>query len=265
MSENKKKTLTIAISNQKGGCGKTTSTMLLASIIHATTRYKVKVYDIDPQGSLEHKRETELKVIERKLDKKLLGGFEAFEKVGKGIYPIVGLDLVLHGSPVDVELELAKIYSDIQEDINSGEYDLIFFDFPGYLADPKYLKVLLMMNYVFVPFYLDDNTTDSTFQYINTLKRVMGNRTSVNLRDFAVFFWRYSKAKNVEANAQAEQHLRNHIKVNVLSGKVYDSIEFENNRSTILPFDLKGEKSLIPFVKEMLSFIKERELTLQVK
>ena len=44
------KTKIISVSNQKGGCGKTTVTMQLAGIL-GNENYKVLVVDADPQGT----------------------------------------------------------------------------------------------------------------------------------------------------------------------------------------------------------------------
>ena len=59
------KQASISICNQKGGIGKSTFTMLLASHLHYTLGYDVLVVDCDyPQWSIHAQRERELSLIE---------------------------------------------------------------------------------------------------------------------------------------------------------------------------------------------------------
>lgn len=56
--ETTKKTLKISIATQKGGVGKSTMTILLASVLHYRLGYNALVMDCDfPQHSLTHLRE----------------------------------------------------------------------------------------------------------------------------------------------------------------------------------------------------------------
>jgi cellulose biosynthesis protein BcsQ len=253
------KTVCISISNQKGGIGKTTTSMLITSMLHAATKNKILVYDVDPQGSFEKKRQTELEAIKRKSDSKLVAMYDELTTEGKGLFEVRGIDLFPQGdSAPESKLMQENVFEDIRDTIASGVYDMIFFDFPGYVSQMEYLQVLKMMNYIIIPFYLDDNSSTSTLDYINTIQAIKQKKLSRSLKNFAVFFWKYSKAKNVANNAAAEQMLRARG-WKVFDSKIYDSTEFENNRSTVIPFDLKGEKSLTPFIKELSRFVRENE------
>ena len=67
------KQASISICNQKGGIGKSTFTMLLASHLHYTLGYDVLVVDCDyPQWSVQAQRERELSLIEHDDYHKLL-------------------------------------------------------------------------------------------------------------------------------------------------------------------------------------------------
>ena len=62
----KKEPLFIAFSTQKGGAGKTTLTVLMASYLYYVKGYDVAVVDCDyPQFSIKDMRERDLKSIER--------------------------------------------------------------------------------------------------------------------------------------------------------------------------------------------------------
>ena len=59
-----KKTLKVAFSTQKGGAGKTTLTVLVASYLYYVKGYNVVVVDCDfPQHSIVEMRERDLKTV----------------------------------------------------------------------------------------------------------------------------------------------------------------------------------------------------------
>ena len=85
----KKETLLVAFSTQKGGAGKTTLTVLMASYFYYVKGMDVVVVDCDyPQYSIKDMRERDIKNIERnpRLKKTV---FELYAKVQKRMYPIV--------------------------------------------------------------------------------------------------------------------------------------------------------------------------------
>ena len=62
----KKKPLFVAVSNQKGGVGKSAITALLASYFHYVKELNVAVIDCDaPQHSLYRMRERDMQSVER--------------------------------------------------------------------------------------------------------------------------------------------------------------------------------------------------------
>ena len=68
----KKEPLFVALSNQKGGVGKSTLTILLASYFHYRKGRNVLVVDCDyPQHSIRDIREWDIKTVEK--NEKLLG------------------------------------------------------------------------------------------------------------------------------------------------------------------------------------------------
>ena len=86
----KKEPLFIAFSTQKGGAGKTTLTVLMASYLYYVKGYDVAVVDCDyPQFSIKDMRERDLKSIERNPYLRKLA-YEQFKRIGKRAYPIVG-------------------------------------------------------------------------------------------------------------------------------------------------------------------------------
>ena len=82
--EKKKEPLFVALSNQKGGVGKSTLTILLASYFHYRKGRNVLVVDCDyPQHSIRDIREWDIKTVEKneKLQGKLLEQFEGSDRI----------------------------------------------------------------------------------------------------------------------------------------------------------------------------------------
>ena len=79
----KKEPLFIAFSTQKGGAGKTTLTVLMASYLYYVKGYDVAVVDCDyPQFSIKDMRERDLKNIERNPYLRKLA-YDQFKRIGK--------------------------------------------------------------------------------------------------------------------------------------------------------------------------------------
>lgn len=86
-----KETLFVALSNQKGGVGKSAFTILLASYFHYVENLNVAVIDCDsPQHSLVRMRERDKKAIDRS-DHYKQQMMAQWERIKKKAYPIIGV------------------------------------------------------------------------------------------------------------------------------------------------------------------------------
>lgn len=84
-----KKNLCIAFSTQKGGAGKTTLTVLVASYLHYVKGYDVAVVDCDyPQYSIAEMRERDLRMATDDDYYKSMA-YEQFTRLGKKMYPVI--------------------------------------------------------------------------------------------------------------------------------------------------------------------------------
>lgn len=113
-----KEPLFVAVSNQKGGVGKSALTVVLSSYLHFEKNLNVAIIDCDsPQHSLVRMRERDKKAIANSAYfQQLLQ--QQWNRVPKKAYPIVGSTSEKAREAAD---ELAA----------SGDYDLIFVDLPG--------------------------------------------------------------------------------------------------------------------------------------
>ena len=91
-----KETLLVAFSTQKGGAGKTTLTVLMASYFHYVKGMNVAVIDCDyPQFSIVDLRARDMRNIERNPNLKKLA-YENFNSIQKKAYPIARKSTILN-------------------------------------------------------------------------------------------------------------------------------------------------------------------------
>ncbi len=151
-----KKTVNVAFSTQKGGAGKTTLTVLVASYLHYVKGYNVAVIDCDfPQHSIAEMRERDLKMTMED-DYYKLKAYEQFSSLGKKAY------VVIESSPENA-------IDDAKEVIEDMEPDFVFFDLPGTINNEAVVRTLSFMDYLIAPISADRVVLESTLQYVITI------------------------------------------------------------------------------------------------
>lgn len=152
-----RKNLCIAFSTQKGGAGKTTLTVLVASYLHYVKGYDVAVVDCDyPQYSIAEMRERDLRMATEDDHYKRLA-YEQFTRLNKKMYPVVK-------SIPEKAAETARALQ------NKGKYDFIFFDLPGTVNKEGVIYTLSLMDYIFSPISADRVVLESTLRFGSRLK-----------------------------------------------------------------------------------------------
>lgn len=151
-----KKTLNVAFSTQKGGAGKTTLTVLVASYLHYVKDCKVAVIDCDfPQHSIAEMRERDLQMAMEDEHYKLMA-YEQFSALGKKAYEVI------ESSPENA-------MEDAREVIEELKPDFVFFDLPGTINNPAVVRTLSFMDYIIAPISADRVVLESTLQYAITV------------------------------------------------------------------------------------------------
>ena len=113
-----KETLFIAFSTQKGGAGKTTLTVLVASYLHYVKGMNVAVVDCDyPQHSIAEMRKRDLKTVMEDEHYKLMA-YRQLQRIRKKAYPIAESTAEDAVTKADELLE------------KMPETDIVFFDLP---------------------------------------------------------------------------------------------------------------------------------------
>jgi len=168
-----KRCIFIALSNQKGGVGKSTMTVLLASYFHYVRGKNVAVIDCDyPQFSIQTLRERDVSNVEKseQLQRMLC---EQYERCGKKAYPVVatGPDKVLE-----------------EADKLAETCDLIFFDLPGTVNSQGVLEAIMNMDYVFTPVIQDRMVMQSSLSFVSTIQDFIRRHPQAPLKEIRLFW-----------------------------------------------------------------------------
>lgn len=168
-----KRCVFIALSNQKGGVGKSTMTVLLASYFHYVRGENVAVVDCDyPQFSIQALRNRDVESVGKNESlQKLL--CEQYDRVGKKVYP------VLTSPPDKVMLTAEKL---------ADTCDLVFFDLPGTVNSPGVLEAIINMDYVFTPVIQDRMVMQSSLSFVGTIQDFIRRHPDVPLHEIHLFW-----------------------------------------------------------------------------
>lgn len=178
----KKEPLFVALSNQKGGVGKSTLTALLAGYYHYLKNRNVLVVDCDyPQHSIKAMRDWDVKTVEKneRLQNRLV---EQFGESGRKSYNI------LPSTPEDARETACRFIE------SSGlEYDLVLFDLPGTVNTAGVLQSIINMDYVFTPITQERMVMLSSMRFVLAVREFMLGHKDVPLRDIYMFWNRMDK------------------------------------------------------------------------
>ena len=158
----KKETLYVAFSTQKGGVGKTTFTVLVASYLYYLKGYNVAVVDCDyPQHSISAMRKRDAEQVNGDEYYKQLA-FSQFKALGKKAYP------VLCSSPD----EAIKTADEFLASAGS-DYDVVFFDLPGTVNSEGVINSLSGVDYIFTPIAADRVVLESSLSFAVAIDKLL--------------------------------------------------------------------------------------------
>ena len=232
----------IAIANQKGGVGKTTTSINLSASI-AESGKKVLVIDIDPQGNTTSGLGVDKNELDNTIYELILGECSIHECVLKNV--IKGVSLL----PSNVNLAAAEIELigvDRKEFILKKEVDWIKDQYDYILIDcPPSLSMLTVnamttANTVLVPIQCEYYALEGLSQLIHTVNLVK-ERLNPDLAMEGVVFTMYDSRTNL--SSQVVENVKEHFKQKVFDTVIPRNIRLAEAPSYGMPISLYDPKS----------------------
>jgi chromosome partitioning protein len=244
------------IANQKGGVGKTTTTVNLAAGL-AQVGQRVLVVDLDPQGNATmgsgiDKRALELSVYDVLLESASIA--EAKQRNDKVGYDVLGANRELAGAEVElVELERRERRLKGALAVANDNYDFVLIDCPPSLSMLT-LNGLCSAHGVVVPMQCEYFALEGLSDLVNTIKQVHAN---LNPDLQIIGLLRVMFDPRITLQQQVSEQLKSHF-----GDKVFDSVIPRNVRLAEAPsyglpgvvFDpaSKGAQAFVDFAREMV-------------
>ena len=246
----------ICIANQKGGVGKTTTTVNLAAGL-AKVGQRVLLVDLDPQGNATmgsgiDKREVELSVYDVLLESATVK--EAVVKADKCGYDMLSANRELAGA----EVELVQLEHRDQRLRNAlaaadADYDFVLIDCPPSLSMLT-LNGLCSAHGVIVPMQCEYFALEGLTDLVNTIKQVHANLN----KDLKIIgLLRVMFDPRITLQVQVSDQLKAHFGNKVFDTVIPHIVRLAEAPSYGLPgvvFDpsAKGSQAYVDFARELV-------------
>ncbi len=249
-----KKPIYVSFSTQKGGIGKTTITVIVASYLHYVKGYNVAVIDCDfPQHSIVEMRERDVKMVSDDDYYKQMA-YHQIKKLGKKGYPIIGT------TPKDAIAEAERLTA-LDESL-----DIIFFDMAGTVNNQDIIHAVAHLDYIFTPIVADRVAMVSSLKYVSIVNDMLISSGKTNIKGLYLF-WNMVDGREKTDLYEVYESAIDELGVTVMKTFIPNSNRFKKEvsnahkplfRSTIFPPDrsiIKGSH-LDELTEEILQIMK---------
>jgi chromosome partitioning protein len=250
------------IANQKGGVGKTTTTVNLSAAL-AQIGQRVLMIDLDPQGNATMGSNVDKRALAHSVYEVLLetvGVAEAKIASEKCGYDVIGANRELAGAEVelvDLERREKRLRGALYKGKVLAAYDFILIDCPPSLSLLT-LNGLCAAHGVIVPMQCEYFALEGLTDLVNTIKQVHANLN----RDLKVIgLLRVMFDTRITLQQQVSDQLKSHFGDKVFNSVIPRNVRLAEAPSYGLPgvvFDpaAKGSQAFVEFAREMVERIK---------
>ena len=232
----------IAVANQKGGVGKTTTTINLSACL-AEQGQKVLVIDVDPQGNTTSGLGIDKNNTENTVYELMLGEASIDDCIYKSVMDdldVIPSNVNLAGAEIDLididdrEYILKKIVNSLKE-----KYDFILLDCPPSLSMLS-VNAMTAANTVLVPIQCEYYALEGLSQLIRTINLVK-QKLNPELEIEGVVFTMYDARTNL--SLQVVENVKANLKQTVYKTIIPRNIRLAEAPSHGLPINLYDSKS----------------------
>lgn len=247
------KTKYVALSTQKGGAGKTTLTVLLASHIHYVMNYNVAIIDCDfPQYSIAEMRRRDVEMVNKDDHYKHMA-YNQFTKINKKGYTIIEATFETALSKAD---ELLNQVDDL---------DYIFFDLPGTVNVKGLTHVISAMDYIITPITADRVVLESSLRFASIVTESMITSGKTSIKGLYMI-WNMVDRREKSELYDIYEKVINSFGIPIMETSIPDSKRFRREvnefhkpifRSTLFPIDrsLRKNSGISELAEEFIKII----------